>query len=684
MLDRLISALHKRLDNASSRLASLESKPDDKESLRSKGNAFLLDGKYVEAENVYRDVLSAHPNDVKTLVNLGFVLKEQKRLAEARVFLKRAITVETDHSLSYETHYLFGQIEEEQGQFEEARASFTAALEAKPEFAFACRDLCRILFLLGKMDAARAVLDKGLLLNPEYADFHYYQGNLYLESDQFDLAAKSYSKAITCGAVHQDVFSALGTVQYKLGHEKMALENFQRAMDIDPNCAPEAHYQAGCFCLRRGEYLNAITNFEKALSLRPGYTKVHSSLLFCLSFNPSGSPSYREAAQRYGNLLTALTKECIRPARHPYQRGTRPLNIGFVSGELKKHPVGSFLEGILRDMDPLRTRLIAYSNTSNTDQTTQRLRPLFTQWHEIKGLSDDAVAQMIRDHRIDILVDLGGHTGDNRLPLFARQPAALQVAWLGYFASTGVAEIDYILADRISIPETHSEFFSEKIWYLPYTRLCMTPPLTQREIFVTDPPAERNGYITFGCYQARTKINDNVLSVWSRVLAAVPDSVLRLQLQHLHIPELGEEFLQRMIQAGIDLARVSVSSGLPWEDYLDDYKNVDILLDTFPYPGGTTTAEALWMGVPTLTLMGNTMLSRQGASLLSCIGLHDWVASSEEDYVIKAVHFATDVPSLALLRAELRDRAIASPLFDTRRFANSLQACFEEMFLIQG
>jgi predicted O-linked N-acetylglucosamine transferase (SPINDLY family) len=268
--------------------------------------------------------------------------------------------------------------------------------------------------------------------------------------------------------------------------------------------------------------------------------------------------------------------------------------------------------------------------------------------------------------------------------VFARKPAPLQVAWLGFFASTGVTEIDYILTDRISVPEEHTEFFSEKVWYLPGTRLCMTPPVISQEILVTAPPVLRNGHITFGCYQARTKINDQVLSVWAKVLAAVPGAMLRLQIQEMHIHVLREEFLSRDAMAGIDLARVSLSSGLPWEEYLADYKNVDILLDTFPYPGGTTTAEALWMGVPTLTLMGHTMLSRQGASLLSCVDLHSWIASSEEDYVSRAIRFATDVPNLALLRSKLRDRTLASPLFDTRRFANGLQDCFEEMFLLQG
>ncbi len=681
MLDQLRAALQKRLERATTRLADLDAQALDVNGLRSAGNQSLQEGKFYQAEQAYRKILSAFPDDVKALVNVGFALKEQQRLIEARTFLKRAIALRAQDALPHEPMYLMGQIAEAQGQLDEAVQCFTSAFELKPDFEFACRDLCRVLFFIGKMAQAQTVLSRGLAAHPEYADFHFYQGNLHVENERPDLAAQSYTEALRLGARYADIYSALGAVQYKLGDAASAQENFRQAVAADASFESEAHYQAGCFGLRRGEYADAIQCFERAIALRADMTKAHSSLLFCLSFYPSGTPSYQQAAQRFGRLLTSQTSNIFRPPRLPYKVGQRPLRVGFVSGEFKMHPVGVFLEGILREIDPQRATLIAYSNTANVDENTTRLRRSFAQWHEIKGLPDDEVAKMVRDDRIDILVDLGGHTGDSRLPLFARQPAPVQVSWLGYFASTGVAEIDYILADPISVPENHTEFFSEKLCYLPDTRLCMMPPLTQRQIQVKPPPAATAGHITFGSYQARTKINDRVLAVWSRVLAAVPGSVLRLQIQHMHIPVLRDAFFEQMRLAGIDMARVSVSNGLPWEDYLDDYNQVDILLDTFPYPGGTTTAEALWMGVPTVTLLGDTMLSRQGASMLNCVGLHDWVATSEDDYVARAVGLASDVPALAALRATLRDRTLQSPLFDNRRFAHNLQNCFDGMFL---
>lgn len=680
MLDRLRTALLKRLDRVSSRLVELESSPTAGLDLLPKGNALMQEGKYADAELLFREALAMRPTDAKALVNLGFALKEQGRLVEARVCLRRAISLSAEDPLVYETHYLFGLIAEEQGHLEEASISFGKAFELKPDFELACRDLCRVLFWMGRTSMAQSVLQKGLQLNPDFADFHFYQGNLHVDSQVPKLAEKSYLRALELGAEYADVYSALGAVQYQLGDETAARLSFRRAQDLDPDAQAEALYQAACFCLRRGDYLNAIDGFEAALALRPDFLKAHSSLIFCLSFNPSGSPSYAEAAQRYGALLTRMAKASAQPVRQPYLLGGRPLKIGFVSGELKTHPVGFFLEGILQHIDHRRLELTAYSNTSNEDRTTERLRPRFARWVDVKGLKDAAVAQRILADKIDILVDLGGHTGDNRLPVFALRPAPVQVSWLGYFASTGVAEIDYILADRISVPDDHTEFFTEKICYLPDTRLCLTPPITQREVLVPPLPAQTSGHVTFGSFQARTKINDRVLAVWGQILASIPGSRLRLQIQQMDIAALRDELLQRMSLANIDLARVTITAGLPWEEYLAAYGNIDIVLDTFPYPGGTTTAEALWMGVPTVTLLGNTMLSRQGGSMLSCLGLTDWIAHSESEYVAIAIRQANDLPGLNLLRVELRERALRSPLFDTQRFAANLQNCFEELF----
>jgi protein O-GlcNAc transferase len=277
-----------------------------------------------------------------------------------------------------------------------------------------------------------------------------------------------------------------------------------------------------------------------------------------------------------------------------------------------------------------------------------------------------------------VLLDLSGHTAKNRLPMFAWKPAPVQVSWLGYFASTGVAEMDYLLADATGVPHQHQSHFSETVWYLPDTRLCFTPPNT--DLAVTPLPSLSNGFVTFGCYQNLAKVTDEVLNVWGRIFAALPQARLRLVSKYLKDPSVVAQLQLRLQQCGIAASRISLHGAIPRQDYLASHAGVDMVLDTFPYPGGTTTCESLWMGVPTLTLAGDTLLSRQGASLMTAAGLPDWIATSEDDYVAKAIAFSQNVPQLATLRAGLREQVRTSPLFDAPRFAKHFEQALWEMW----
>ena len=683
-LARIKLGLLNRMSQLHARAVDTETSPADAHSLVSLGNKAVQTGDVVAAEAHYRQALALQPQDRGTLVNLGFVLKEQRRWAEARVFLQRAIALQPDDPDGFEAHYLFGLVAEEEGNLPDAVIGFGKAFALKPDFELACRDLCRTLFLTHKMAEAQSVLDKGLALNPDYPWFHFYQGNLHLENQNPDRAIASYQKAITSGADDATVHSALGILLYRLNRKDEALQHLQRAETLEPGCIVNAQYESGSRFLLLGDGPSAIANFELAITLEPSHLAAHSKLLFCLSFNPGCSPGYEQAAHRFGAILNERAGNRQAPGRIGYTPGNRPLRVGFVSGDFKAHPVGFFLEGILTAMDRQRVHCISYSNTSIKDHHTEKLEHQFGEWHDIHGLGDGEVDAMVRQHQIDILVDLSGHTGENRLPVFAGRPAPVQVSWLGYFASTGLAEIDFILADRFSVPDHSTEYFAEKIFYLPETRLCLTPPRLSRPVDVAQPPAIVNGYVTFGSYQPLVKINVTVLTAWKSLLDRVPHSRLRLQTPKADVPAVRSELLRRLGDAGIDASRVTISPGTHWEEYLSSYNQVDMLLDTFPYPGGTTTAEALWMGVPTVTIRGETMLSRQGAAMLHCVGLDEWIATSQEEYVAKAVQFSGDLPALVTLRAELRERALQSPLFDSQRFAGHLADAFEWMMTAPG
>jgi predicted O-linked N-acetylglucosamine transferase (SPINDLY family) len=288
------------------------------------------------------------------------------------------------------------------------------------------------------------------------------------------------------------------------------------------------------------------------------------------------------------------------------------------------------------------------------------------------------MANRIRADGIDILIDLSGHTAYNRLPVFAWKPAPVQVSWLGYFATTGVAAIDYFVADPWTLPESEEINFTEKVWRLPETRLCFTPP--DAAVAVSTLPALVNGYVTFGCFNNLSKMNDKVVAVWARVMEAVPGSRLFLKARQLTEASVRQSIAERFAAHGIDEGRLILEDYVPRENYLAAYQRVDLALDPFPYTGGTTTAEALWMAVPVLTLAGERFISRQGVGLLMNAGLSDWVASDPDDYVARALAHASDLPRLSALRGNLRAQVLASPVYDAARFAKHFETALRGMW----
>jgi protein O-GlcNAc transferase len=302
---------------------------------------------------------------------------------------------------------------------------------------------------------------------------------------------------------------------------------------------------------------------------------------------------------------------------------------------------------------------------------TSRIKPYFESWRPIHALTDEAAAQMIHEAGVQVLLDLSGHTGNNRLPVFAWRPAPVQATWLGYFATTGVAEIDYIIGDPQVAPPDEARHFTESVWPLPEIYYCFTPP--DIAVNVSRLPALSSGGVTFGCFNNLNKVNDGVVAVWARVLDAVPGSRLLLKAHQLRDPAVCIVIRERFAVHGIVGERLELEPSSPRVDYLRAYDRIDVALDPFPYPGGTTSCEALWMGVPVLTRRGDRFLSHAGETIVHNAGLPDWIAADENDYVAKAACFASDLRQLADMRAVLRDRVLASPVFDAARFARHFE-----------
>ncbi len=563
---------------------------------------------------------------------------------------------------------------------------------------------------LGHNEAAADVYEKAVALRPQLAQAHFNLGTVQQDLGRLAQSERSLRQAVLYAPAHAAAHSNLGTTLQALGRSEEALKSYQRALKIEPHNAslhfnladllhdlgrlPEAqtacrqalqlnknlasaHSLMGTLWKDLGQIDKALASYRQALALEPQNTDTRSSLLFCLNYAAAhDADACWQEAQRFGQMVAAKAT-AVHSQWAQAQPGQR-LRVGFVSGDLREHPVGHFLEAVLGELDKTRLELIALPTHRHTDALTERIRPHFSQWLPLVDLSDEAAAQRIHDLGIQVLLDLSGHTAHNRLPLFAHRPAPVQASWLGYFATTGVAAMDYILADPHTQPLGEQSAFTEKIWHLPHTRLCFTPP--QPEVPVNALPALTEGHISFGCFSNLSKLGDEVVALWCRVLHAVPGSRLFLKAKQLKDETMQRQTLKRFAQHGIAADRLTLQGPSPRADYLAAYHRVDIMLDTFPFPGGTTTAESLWMGVPVLTLAGNRFLSRQGAGLLANAGLADWVAGDAGDYLARAVRHASDVAALARLRQGLRAQVLVSPVFDAPQLAQHLADAWWRMW----
>jgi len=660
-------------DAAASYRRALELKPKDADAHNELGNALQALGQHVAAVASYRRALALKPQFVEAHNKLGCALHDLGQLNDAVASYQRALALSPNDA---EAHNNLGFALQELGQLEGALSSYRKALAIDPVYAVAHNNMGNVLQELGQYSEAVTSFQRALEIKPDYAEAHYNLGNALQELGQLDAALSSYRNALALKPDFALAHNNLGNVLKDLGQYDAALESLHRSLELNSSYA-EAHNNLGGVLLNYGQFDAAQECFRRALALKPGYSDAHSNLLFSLNFDANHSQSNcLEEARAYGQMAT--WKAGQRFAHWQCAAEPKRLRVGLVSGDLCNHPVAYFLQSLLEQIDTTQIEFIAYPTAQKSDEITKRIQPYFAAWKPIHGLKDADAARMIHNDGVHILLDLSGHTAHNRLPLFAWKPAPVQVSWLGYFATSGVAEMDYLLADKVGVPEDQQAQFTESICYLPDTRLCFTPP--PFDVPVAPLPALTNAYITFGCFQNLAKVSDAVLAAWSHILIAVPNSRLRFASKQLGDPVVAVQFMRRLLQSGFEAARVELHGFVTREAYLAAHAAVDVILDTFPYPGGTTTCEALWMGVPTLTLAGETLLARQGASLLSAAGLSDWVANSEDEYGAKAMQFSSDLPKLAALRAGLRQQVLASPLFNAPRFARNFEAALWGMW----
>lgn len=564
-------------------------------------------------------------------------------------------------------------------QGKDAVEALTKATALSPDDAPGRNNLGNALQLGGQLKAALVHFQRAVQIRPDFADAHNNLGNALRDLGQMSEAADSYRRALAVHSSFAEAHNNLGNVLRGMGQLDAALASIHRALTIKPNHAT-GHNNLGYILMDLGRYEGAIGCFQRALELKPDYFEACSNQLFAQHLLPeAASMDMLNLAQKYG----ALVQQGV-PQYTDWDIMTDPdkiLRVGLVSGDLRSHPVGHFVEGILQALSggtARRLELVAYSSHFLHDALSDRIKACCHGWHAVAGLSDEALAQQIAGDQIDILIDLCGHTAHNRLPVFARKPAPVQATWLGYFATTGVAAIDYLIADPWTVPQGDEAQFTETIWRLPQTRLCFTPP--DIEVEVSALPALTNGFVTFGCFNNLSKMHDGVVALWAEILARVPGSRLFLKAKQLREDSVQQSVVNRFGRHGIQPDRLILEGSEPRAAYLAAYQRVDIALDPFPYPGGATSVEALWMGVPVLTLAGQRFLSRQGVGLLVNAGLSDWVAADRGDYLARAIRLSSDLIGLSALRQDMRPQLRQSPLFDATRFAGHFEVALRGMW----
>jgi predicted O-linked N-acetylglucosamine transferase (SPINDLY family) len=450
-----------------------------------------------------------------------------------------------------------------------------------------------------------------------------------------------------------------------------------RALAFRPNFAEALNNMAKIY-LVEGRVHQAIASYRQALEIQPDYAVAHGNLLFSLNYDPKATPE--QLLDEHRNWARMQAQVRILGAAPGHNRDTnRRLRIGYLSPDFYNHPAASFLEPILAHHDPRQVESICYAEVLAPDAVTARFQALAHGWRSTRGLIDMQVAEQIRADRVDILVDLAGHASDSRVRVLAYKPAPIQITYLGYPNTTGLATVDYLLSDNIVDPPGEPRAYTEEVVRLPGVFCTYVPPMNAPEI--APPPAGKKGHITFGSLQNLAKLNRSVLDLWCRLLNAVPTArllIFRNTMTDLVKDHLRREFAMRRF----DIQRIDLqnTTDAGTRMYLEVYGSVDISLDTLPWSGHTSACESLWMGVPVLTLRGSRHAGRMAASVLTSLGLTDWIADTPESFIELGVRQASNFAGLARLRSELRPAMRSSALCDGKAFARNLEATYRSLW----
>jgi protein O-GlcNAc transferase len=693
------------------RLSELDS--DSPETLAVLAEIRLAQGRNAEALEAYEAGLRLQRNDPTMLCGKARVLQALGRGKDALSFMRKAVN-ETPDSIPVLSDWAV--MLEAEARYQEAVSIYSRALGIRNDIAFLFFRRGRLLGRLGRHAEGLKDLDAAVALPGPLPQFHYERGVLLYNLKRPLEALESYMRAkaegLDTAALHNNLgvvfkdlnrhgdaiqcfhravsieptnmhhLNNLGAAALDIGLNSEALDCFQNAVKANPNLQT-AQNNIGNLLKDRGCGLKALPHYRRSMELAEGnFTASRSTknnYLLCYQYLPEVSPEAVFDEHRKWGLETV---KAIRPAFNHSSRkipSGEKLRVGFVSADFCQHPVGVFMEPLLRELAGGRFEIFAYADYKKPDSVSERMKATVPNWRETGSLTDAALAKAIHEDRIDVLFELTGHTALNRLDMFALKPAPVQATYLGYPSTTGLPTIDFRLTDANADPVGMTEkFHTEKLVRLAECAWSFSPHPGAPEVGPL--PASAKGVVTFGCFNNMAKWNEPLYELWLEILRRVPGSRLRLKAKTLLDNLVREELETWFAERGIDRGRLEFSGhskGIA--NHLSVYNTVDIALDSYPYHGTTTTCEALWMGCPVVTLEGPSHVSRVGVSLLKTVGLPDCITKTREGYIEKAVALAGDLEALATLRAGMRERLLSSPLMDAPGFARRFENAIDEM-----
>lgn len=663
-------------------------------------------GQHSEAINCYSEILKHNSTDVNSLINLGSLYLQQERLTEAFELYEKLASIQPKNQISL---HKMGSILLKMGRAKSAIPFLEQTVELRPDSAEALNDLGNAYRETKKYSSALSCIEKAEKHIPHHAEILNSKGLIYLDQRNLQKAKHYFTKALSYNPNHTASLNNLGLAYMDLGDMKEAVKHFQGALKIDATfiqaannlgiclrnsghlkqafdlynkaivIAPqnaELHINYSNVLSNQGQLQKAIAACRKALNLNPKLSTYRSNLLFMLNNDPTitNEEMWLEAQTwdlRHGNQQNTLPS-----IPSDYQK--RVLKIGYVSPDFRTHSVSFFFLSLLTSHSPQKVETFCYAEVMTPDEITEEIKEKAGTYRSTVGLTDDEIVTLIKKDEIDILVDLAGHTANNRLPVFAARPAPIQISWLGYPNTTGMQAIDYRLTDDIADPPGSGKYYSEKLIRLPGGFLCYRPPVATPKA-ISIPPSLDKQYLTFGSFNNITKLTPQTINVWCEILRLVKGSRLILKSLQLNDEVTKNRLYEMFNNNGIPSDRIDMLGKTPTiGEHLKLYNQVDVCLDPFLYNGTTTTLEALWMGVPVITLSGDRHAARVGNSILSHIGLSELIAENTEEYIAICQNLASDFDRLRFFRKNIRNLLSKSSLCDDIGFAQKIENFYFE------